>query len=754
MDRGRSVNPSARRHHYAAVEASSSEDEVDAFSMLAARASAKKKKGSASLATSLTVPPKKTMKRSRPPPTGFGVEDGSSDGSSDVSDGDSNGAFRGSRVSSAVLADPAARRRAEMDALLRELEASRARNPLNPEPSPYEPGDAPGSMDDGDPTTTNLFVGNLDPTTTEEDLSDVFRTVGDLYSVKIMWPRTAEERARNRNTGFVCFMNRDDAAEALEGLDDTDPFRVGRRIVVRWGKNVKKKVQRGTGGVAVAPIRKKLKKNSLLAHHKNKAPQNLKQVHDSDLNVHHKTAVPTFPKPMESKAAAATPTPLTLSTFTTVPTPTTAAPTPATFTPAAPTTLPGTATLTTTALSAPPCPSYDPKKDAATSIRVILPPDARRRGLIDAVARYVARDGTHLEARLLDREMHSSAFFFLHPGPLHPDNTTPPDILAERIYYRWRVYANCQSDHANVWHARPFQMFRGGRWWLPPPLDAAAAEDESRTLARREDEILARQEERRRIAGQRRTQFATGRQLEQAKWSSCPAGSEDLRPDLRRELREMLDELTVRRSDIAACMAFCFDHSGSAGQIAEMLREAATDEETGADARIARLFLLSDVLFNSQQPGVRNAFCYRDAVERMAPAVFAGLGEWGRSKGRLTANKLEGTAQAVLDAWGEWGVYNQGFLDELLARFEGREVVSKEKEKVATGNTDEVDVDGVSLDDGDDVDGEPLDMEDVDGEPFDEDDVDGEPLEDGDVDGEPMVEDDDVDAVPLDANLL
>merc|ERR1719469_304201 len=108
--------------------------------------------------------------------------------------------------------------------------------------------EVPGSMDDGDPTTTNLFVGNLDPTTTEEDLSDVFRTVGDLYSVKIMWPRTAEERARNRNTGFVCFANRDDAAEALEGLDDTDPFRAGRRIVVRWGKNVKTKVRRGTGG--------------------------------------------------------------------------------------------------------------------------------------------------------------------------------------------------------------------------------------------------------------------------------------------------------------------------------------------------------------------------------------------------------------------------------------------------------------------------------------------------------------------------
>lgn len=32
-----------------------------------------------------------------------------------------------------------------------------------------------------------------------------------------MWPRTAEERARNRNTGFVCFMKRADAEDAMDG---------------------------------------------------------------------------------------------------------------------------------------------------------------------------------------------------------------------------------------------------------------------------------------------------------------------------------------------------------------------------------------------------------------------------------------------------------------------------------------------------------------------------------------------------------
>lgn len=60
-----------------------------------------------------------------------------------------------------------------------------------------------------------------------------------------MWPRTAEERARNRNTGFVCFMHRADAEDAMDELCDADPLGVGRRMVLRWGKNVKKTVKFG-----------------------------------------------------------------------------------------------------------------------------------------------------------------------------------------------------------------------------------------------------------------------------------------------------------------------------------------------------------------------------------------------------------------------------------------------------------------------------------------------------------------------------
>lgn len=50
-------------------------------------------------------------------------------------------------------------------------------------------------------------------------LCQEFGRFGPLASVKIMWPRTDEERARERNCGFVAFMNRRDAERALKNLN-------------------------------------------------------------------------------------------------------------------------------------------------------------------------------------------------------------------------------------------------------------------------------------------------------------------------------------------------------------------------------------------------------------------------------------------------------------------------------------------------------------------------------------------------------
>ena len=52
----------------------------------------------------------------------------------------------------------------------------------------------------------------------EEMLCQAFGKFGPLASVKVMWPRTEEERARNKNCGFVAFMKRKDADKALDAM--------------------------------------------------------------------------------------------------------------------------------------------------------------------------------------------------------------------------------------------------------------------------------------------------------------------------------------------------------------------------------------------------------------------------------------------------------------------------------------------------------------------------------------------------------
>nr|XP_029122686.1 protein RRC1 isoform X2 [Elaeis guineensis] len=97
-------------------------------------------------------------------------------------------------------------------------------------------GKFPGSFDEGDPQTTNLYVGNLSPKVDENFLLRTFGRFGPIASVKIMWPRTEEERRRQRNCGFVAFMNRADAQDAKDEMQGVVVYEY--ELKLGWGKSV------------------------------------------------------------------------------------------------------------------------------------------------------------------------------------------------------------------------------------------------------------------------------------------------------------------------------------------------------------------------------------------------------------------------------------------------------------------------------------------------------------------------------------
>ncbi|KAM3228281.1 hypothetical protein ACQJBY_059761 [Aegilops geniculata] len=104
-------------------------------------------------------------------------------------------------------------------------------------PDEFDPtGRLPGSFDDGDPQTTNLYVGNLSPKVDENFLLRTFGRFGPIASVKIMWPRTEEERKRQRHCGFVAFMNRAEGQAAKDEMQGVVVY--DYELKIGWGKSV------------------------------------------------------------------------------------------------------------------------------------------------------------------------------------------------------------------------------------------------------------------------------------------------------------------------------------------------------------------------------------------------------------------------------------------------------------------------------------------------------------------------------------
>jgi U2-associated protein SR140 len=435
------------------------------------------------------------------------------------------------------------------------------------------------------------------------------------------------------------------------------------------------------------------------------------------------------------------------------------------------------------------------------TIQVQVPAEASRERWIATVADFVARDGSEFENALLLRERGNPRFDFLLPGS--PDHA----------YYKWRVYAFCQGDYYGTRNA-PFSMLEGGCVWVPPrPPTPPVAESASR------DEVSGGTSS---ISGRRRTDGHA--RLDER--------------ELAQAHRLFNVELCASRQSICRAMAFCFDKAPAAYHVASLLRDLFVVEESksantasrrpptvSVETLISRLYLVSDVLFNSQQPDIKHAFLYRSAVETMAPEVFSALGMFSRrqqSRGRRWTrhHKLATCVHVVLQAWSAWDVYPPTFLQELQALFDGREVdkgatsegdgvgladqrdgdsrvpdtdtahvllvpqpVVREvaqgqwstiEETIQVGSiknqaamsddckpeaTTGSDMDREPLEDERDPEGESLGEEegeeddDPDGEPLDEDDHDGEPLEDADLYGEPL-DDDDADGEPIDSDEI
>ncbi|CAD7077160.1 unnamed protein product [Hermetia illucens] len=450
-----------------------------------------------------------------------------------------------------------------------------------------------GSFDNGDPNTTNLYLGNLSPKISEQQLMELFGRYGPLASIKIMWPRSEEEKSRGRNCGFVAYMSRKDAERALRNLNGRDIM--GYEMRLGWGKSV--------------PI----------LNHPIYIPPSLMEY--------------TMPPPPSGLPFNAQPPPDEAQTL--------------------------------------PKGDYkeyaeDPEKREAMEkmlhksvVKVVVPTEKSLLALIHRMIEFVIREGPMFEAMVMSREIDNPMFSFLF------DNESPA-----HIYYRWKLFSLLQGDTPSEWKEKEFRMFLGGSIWKPPLVNF----------------------------------YTQGMPEELIVDEGAPEVNKGALSNAQRDrLEDLIRHLTPERSKIGDAMIFCIEHAEAADEICDCIAESLSNLETLVGKKIARLYLISDILHNCTVK-VSNASFFRKAMERNLVDIFRDIHAYYMSlDSRLKAEGFKARVMKVVHAWEDWTVYPKEFLFKLKTTFLGlsqqkEEKVEPESTPLSGDERDDEDLDGVPLD--------------------------------------------------------
>ena len=134
------------------------------------------------------------------------------------------------------------------------------------------------------------------------------------------------------------------------------------------------------------------------------------------------------------------------------------------------------------------------------------------------------------------------------------------------------------------------------------------------------------------------------------------------------ELLDILCALSVSRDSIDSAMKYCLARSESAARIVDCIAET---HLVVADAEIARLYLLSDILHNANC-GFSSAWVFRPVIESWLPRIFARLFICRNvnQRDQLVVERLSSRADRVISAWRSWGIFSLEFLRGLEYMFQ------------------------------------------------------------------------------------
>lgn len=357
---------------------------------------------------------------------------------------------------------------------------------------------------------------------------------------------------------------------------------------------------------------------------------------------------------------------------------------------------------------------------------------------------FVVREGPMFEAMIMNKELNNPMYRFLF------DNQSP-----EHSYYRWKLFSILQGDSPTKWRTEKFKMFEAGSIWKPPQchkytMSAAAFNANKQPVPQVETPATAAPTPAPAAASTAASsQSSSGGHGSSSVSSSAAASSRKnvLSNRQRDKLEDLLRDLTPERTKIAKCMVFCVSHADCAEEIVECIAESLSILETPLQVKVARLYLVSDILHNCSVK-VPNVSYYRRGFQKLLPEIFANLSASFKAIiARMKAENFRKQVLRCLAAWMDWAVFTPDFLIELENVFLGH--IEKPGQTEAPVQplrslypADESfgkkpDLDGAPLD----VDVAPLKAADVDGVPIQSVDIDGVPLTSADIVGVPFSRD-------------
>jgi len=204
-------------------------------------------------------------------------------------------------------------------------------------------------------------------------------------------------------------------------------------------------------------------------------------------------------------------------------------------------------------------------------------------------------------------------------------------------YYRWRVYSLMQGDTVREWRVEPFQIYVGGRLWVPPPCAADMERKKAAESGRKSLGEKGKDGDDDRDRGSASAAFVSSQ-------TKRPGGGSFLTADERRGLENVIRKLNVTRKSVREGMTFCLDllassqsskpsafvgrerADGVANEVVECLVEALTLPQTPWASKLARLYLVSDILHNSSSQHLKSGWVFRREFEKVLPSLFEHLG--------------------------------------------------------------------------------------------------------------------------------